>query len=61
LIRRLFAVDRLSALHHETAEQRHARRAKDSASALADLRAWVNHHDLLVPQKKACVSLRIYD
>lgn len=44
LIRRLFAVERLSALHHETAEQRHARRAKDSASALADLRVWVDHH-----------------
>ena len=44
LIRRLFAVDRLSALHHETAEQRQARRAKDSVPVLAELRAWVDHH-----------------
>ena len=44
LIRRLFAVDRLSALHHETAEQRQARRVKDSTPVLAELRAWVDHH-----------------
>jgi transposase len=44
IIRRLFAVDRLSTLHHETAEERHVRRAKDSAPVLAELRAWVDKH-----------------
>jgi transposase len=44
LIRRLFAVERLSALHHETAEQRHERRAKDSAPAVTEIRAWVDKH-----------------
>jgi transposase len=44
LIRRLFAVDRLSARHHETAEQRHARRAQDSTPVLAELRAWSDGH-----------------
>ena len=53
LIRRLFAVDRLSALHCESAEQRHERRARDTAPALAELRAWVDQHRATIPPKTA--------
>jgi transposase len=53
VIRRIFAVDRLSALHHETAEQRHERRARDTAPVIAELRAWVDQHRATIPPKTA--------
>ena len=51
LIRRIFAVDRLSALRRETAEQRHARRARDTAPVLAELREWLAEHRPNTPPK----------
>lgn len=51
LIRRIFAVDRLSALHRETAEQRHARRARDTAPVLEELREWLAKHRPNTPPK----------
>lgn len=51
LIRRIFAVDRLSALHHETPEQRHARRSQDTAPVLAELREWLDEHRPNTPPK----------
>jgi hypothetical protein len=52
-IRRLFAVERLSALHGETPEQRLVRRQRDSAPAIADLRAWVEEQRKVIPPKSA--------
>lgn len=50
-IRRIFAVDRLSVLHRETAEQRRARRARDTAPVLEELRKWLNEHRPNTPPK----------
>ena len=50
-IRRLFAVERLSALIGETAEERLLRRQRDSAPALADLRAWIDEQRGQIPPK----------
>ena len=41
MIRRLFAVERLSAIHGETADERLGRRREHSAPALEDLHAWL--------------------
>jgi transposase len=53
MIRRLFAVERLSALQRETADQRLLRRAKDSAPAIAELRAWVTEQRGGIPPQSA--------
>lgn len=50
-MRRLFAVERLSALHGESAEERLARRNKDSAPVIAELHAWVTEQRGIVPPK----------
>jgi transposase len=44
IIRKLFAVERLSALHRETPEERLRRRQEHSAAAIAELRAWIDEH-----------------
>jgi transposase len=49
MIRRLFAVERLSALHGEPPEQRLRRRAEHSAHAIAELRAWVDEQRPAIP------------
>lgn len=51
IIRRLFAVERLSAMAGDTAEQRRARRAEHSVPALAELRAWVDANRGVIPKK----------
>lgn len=51
MIRRLFAVERLSVLHGESAEPRRLRRAEQSAPVLAELRAWVDEQRGLIPPK----------
>jgi transposase len=51
MIRRIFAVDRLSALHGENAELRLARRLKDSAPVINELRAWVTEQRAIIPPK----------
>jgi transposase len=50
-IRKLFAVDRLSHLHGETPEQRHARRFEYSKPILDDLKAWVDEQRGFIPPK----------
>ncbi len=52
-IRRLFAVERLSAMLGETPEQRHLRRREYSAPILADLRAWIEEQRGVIPPKSA--------
>ena len=51
MIRRLFAVERLSAMHGETAEERLRRRREDSAPAIAELRAWIDDKRTVIPPK----------
>jgi transposase len=51
LMRKLFAVERLSAIHLESPEQRHARRLEHSKPALDDIRAWVDEQRGLIPPK----------
>lgn len=50
-IRRLFAVERLSALLGETAEERRARRCEHSKPVLDELRAWVTEQRAVIPPK----------
>jgi transposase len=50
-IRRLFAVERLSALRGETADERLRRRQQDSAPALVELRAWLDEQRTQIPPK----------
>ncbi len=52
-IRRLFAVERLSSLHGETAEQRLSRRSEHSAPVLVELRAWLDEQRAVIPPKTA--------
>jgi hypothetical protein len=52
-IRRLFAVERLSALLGETPAQRLVRRQRDSAPVLAELRAWIDEQRQAIPPKSA--------
>lgn len=51
ILRRLFAVERLSSLHGESAEQRLARRLKDSAPVVEELRRWLDEHRAIIPPK----------
>ena len=51
MIRRIFAVERLSAIHEETSEERLCRRKKDSAPVIAELRAWVDEQRRIIPPK----------
>jgi transposase len=51
MIRRLFAIERLSALLKETPEQRLCRRREQSAPVLAELRAWVTEQRAVIPPK----------
>jgi transposase len=51
MIRRLFAVERLSAKLGETPDQRLCRRREQSAPALAELRAWVTEQRAVIPPK----------
>jgi transposase len=50
-IRRLFAVERLSAMCGETPEERQARRREHSAPVLDELRAWVTEQRAVIPPK----------
>ena len=51
IIRRLFAVERLSAIHQESPTQRKARRLEHSKPVLDALRVWVDEHRGLIPPK----------
>lgn len=51
LIRKIFAVDRLSALHNDTPEERHARRLEHSKPALEALKKWVDENRGIIPPK----------
>jgi transposase len=51
MIRRLFAVDRLSARLGETPEQRHVRRLEHSKPALDGLKKWVDEQRAVIPPK----------
>ena len=51
IIRRLFAVERLSAMHGETADARLLRRREHSTPALAELRAWLDEQHKVIPPK----------
>jgi hypothetical protein len=51
LIRRLFAVERLSAMLAETPEERLRRRGEYSAKAVAELRAWLDEQRAVIPPK----------
>lgn len=51
MLRRLFAVERLSALRGENAEQRLARRLKDSTPVVEELRRWVDDNRANHPPK----------
>jgi transposase len=51
LMRKLFAVDRLSAIHLESPEQRHARRDEHSKPVLDAIHAWVIEQRGLIPPK----------
>src|SRR5271170_751980 len=53
ILRRVFAVERLSALLGETPEQRLLRRTEHSAPAIAELRAWLDEHRGVIPPKSA--------
>jgi transposase len=50
-IRTLFAVERLAALHNDSAEQRLVRRREHSAPAVADLLEWVTSQRSVIPPK----------
>jgi transposase len=50
-IRKLFAVERLSALKGDTPEERRVRRLDHSASALEELRVWISDERARVPPK----------
>ena len=50
-IRRLFAVERLSAIRGETADGRLCTRREHSAPALADLRVWLDEQHTKIPPK----------
>jgi transposase len=50
-IRRLFAIERLSAKHGETPEQRLARRREQSAPVLDDLRTWITEQRKIIPPR----------
>jgi transposase len=52
-LRRVFAVERLSAALGETPEQRLLRRLEYSAPAIAELRAWLDEHRGVIPPKSA--------
>jgi transposase len=51
ILRRLFAVERLSAILGESADARLARRKKDSAPVLVELRAWMEEQRKVIPPK----------
>jgi transposase len=51
MIRRLFGVERLSALRGDTPEERQARRREHSAPVLDELRAWVDEQRAVIPPK----------
>jgi transposase len=51
MIRRLFAVERLSAIHGETADERLLRRREHSTPALADLHTWLVDQRGKIPPK----------
>jgi transposase len=51
ILRRLFAVERLSAMHGETADERLLRRRESSAPALEELRAWLDEQRKVHPPK----------
>jgi len=51
ILRRVFAVERLSALLGETPEERLCRRIEYSAPVLAELRAWLDEQRDLIPPK----------
>ena len=51
MIRRLFAVERLSAMHGETPDERLARRREQSAPVLAELREWITEQRKVIPPK----------
>jgi transposase len=51
LIRRIFAVERLSAMHGETADTRLLRRREHSAPVLDELRAWLDEQHKVIPPK----------
>lgn len=51
ITRRIFAVDRLSRIAGDTAEQRKARRAEHTAPTLAELRKWVTEKRQFIPPK----------
>lgn len=53
IIRRLFAVERLSALRGDSAEERLRRRREHSAPAIDDLRAWLDEKRAAIPPKSA--------
>jgi transposase len=50
-IRRLFAVERLSAIAGDSAEGRLARRTQHSRPIIIDLRAWIDEHRKTIPPK----------
>jgi transposase len=51
IMRRLFAVERLSAIHGEDAEARLLRRKEHSAPVLDELHAWIKDHFKVIPPK----------
>ena len=51
MIRRLFAVERLSSLHGETPEERLARRREQSAPVLDELKEWLTEQRKVIPPK----------
>jgi hypothetical protein len=56
-LRRVFAVERLSAALGETPEQRLLRRTEYSAPAIAELRAWIDENRGVIPPKTPPVWL----
>ena len=51
LLRRLFAVERLSGLLGETPEERLRRRTEHSAPVIAEVRAWLEANRVIIPPK----------
>lgn len=51
MLRRVFAVERLSAIHGESPEERLCRRKEDSAPVIAELRAWLDEQRGIIPPK----------
>jgi transposase len=51
MIRRIFAVERLSAMHGETPDARLLRRREHSAPVLDELRAWLDEQSKVIPPK----------